>query len=408
MLILIARGINKKTNKMFRKLVANLSFSPSLIHEIGFYARRLRREETTRRLTMLFVVLALVVQSLAVFSPPESANASSEQDLIRGGVSDKADFLTRYDANESNIKDIFSTAGITRDEIEGADSGTVSSKDTVLVMGRFAQFGTTQGETPFSYTKSENGEIGTTYIAPLRLWDTNEATRYSGTHYQAWIGQSAKLGWFAILKNCANLVTKTLPPTAKTTNADIKTTISAINLTQNNTAAETVVAQASDRISYTIKAENTTKTNQLFTFTIPLADILEYSRMFDNGGGKIDEQTKALSWTPVGLAPGQSQQRTFVVQMLDPIPATPSGQSNSTSYDCILNGTFGTSSAINVACPPSKTVETVVGIFPTVGLWGNLVFAGIIASFSVYFYLRTRQLKTEIRLIRHTLNTGAL
>ena len=71
---------------MFRKLVSNLAFSPALITQVGFYARRLRQEEITRRLTVLFVVLAVVVQSLAVFSPPESANASSEQDLIRGGV----------------------------------------------------------------------------------------------------------------------------------------------------------------------------------------------------------------------------------------------------------------------------------------------------------------------------------
>lgn len=391
---------------MFRKLVANLSFSPALIHEVGFYARRLRKEETTRRLTILFVVLTLVVQSLAVFSPPESANASSEQDLIRGGVSDQNDLLARYDGNESNIKDIFSTAGLTRDEIERAHSGTVNSKDTLLVMGRFAQFGSSQGEVAFSYNKSDDGQQATTYIAPLRLWDTNEAAHYDGTTYQAWIGQSAKLGWFAILKNCANLTTKVLPSAAKESSSQIKETISTLNLTQNSTSAETVTAQASDRISYTIKAENDSKTAQTVPLAIPLADILEYSRLTDNGGGLIDEQTKTLTWNSVKIAPGQSQQRTFVVQLLDPIPATPAGQSNGTSYDCMLSSSFGTSSNIRVACPPAKTLEAVVGIFPTIGLFGNLIFAVIIASFSIYFYLRTRQLKTEIKLIRHNLNTG--
>lgn len=392
---------------MFRKLVAHLSFSPALIHEVGFYARRLRKEETTRRLTIMFVVLALVVQSLAIFSPPESANASSEQDLIRGGVSDKADFLTRYDTNEANIKDIFSTAGITRSEIEGAQQGTVSSRDTVLVMGRFAQFGSAQGEMAFPYMKSNDGQADTTYIAPLRLWDTTEASRYEGTHYQAWIGQSAKLGWFAILKNCANLVTKVAPASAKTESLQLKQTITAVNLTQNNVAADTVTAQPGDRISYTVKAENNSSSAQLAPFAIPLADVLEYSTLTDNGGGLID-QSKTLAWTPVKLAPGQSQQRTFVVQLLDPIPATPAGQSNGTSYDCVLSSSFGTRSTIAVACPAAKTMEGFLAVFPTIGLFGNLLFAAVIAGFSLYFYLRTRQLKTEIRLIRHNLNTGTL
>ena len=62
---------------MFRRIVSNLSFSPALVGQLGFYARRLRKEEATRRLGLVFTALALVVQSLAVFSPPEAANAST-------------------------------------------------------------------------------------------------------------------------------------------------------------------------------------------------------------------------------------------------------------------------------------------------------------------------------------------
>ena len=55
---------------MFRRIFSNLSFSPALVGQLGFYAKRLRREEATRRLGLVFTALALVVQSLAVFSPP--------------------------------------------------------------------------------------------------------------------------------------------------------------------------------------------------------------------------------------------------------------------------------------------------------------------------------------------------
>lgn len=393
---------------MFRKLVSNLSFSPALIHEVGFYARRLRKEEATRRLTVLFVALALVVQSLAVFSPPESANASSEQDLIRGGVASKEDFLARYDQNEADIKDIYTAAGITRTEIERAADTTISSSDDLLIMGRFAQFGTTQGEVPFSYKKSNSGETGTTYIAPLRLWDTNEAAILEGTQYDAWVGQSNKLGWFAIVKNNANLATKVLPLGSQEQRLETKQSITAINITQNNARAESTAAQASDRISYTLKTENTTKSPQLVSFAIPLADVMEYSRLIDNGGGLMDSSAKTLAWPPVKLAPGESQQRTFVIQLLDPIPATPAGQSNTTSYDCIMSSSFGTGTNIQVVCPASKTVEAALGVFPTIGIFGNFVFGAIVAGCSIYFYMRTRQLKTEIRLIRHNLNTGTI
>ncbi len=393
---------------MFRKLVANLSFSPALIHEVGFYATRLRKEETTRQLTIIFTVLALVVQSLAIFSPPESANASSEQDLIRGGVSSKDDLLIRYKTNEANIKDIYETAGITQAELERIEPSTVSSKDDLFVMGRFAQFGSEQGEVTFSYTKSNDGQIGTAYIAPLRLWDTSESAKTRGTTYQAWVGQSTKAGWFAILKNCANLTTKVLPAGATNSQSPIRQSISAVNLTQGSSEADRVIAHGGDRISYTITAENTGKLPQLVPLVVPLADILEYAHITDNGGATLDEESKMLTWSPVKLSASESQQRTFVVQLLDPVPATATGQSNTTSYDCIISGSFGTSSSIKIDCPSAKSVEAIGSILPTIGILGNAVFAFTIGVVVAYFYLRTRQLKKEIRIIRHNLNAGTL
>jgi len=71
---------------MFKKIVSNLSFSPALIGQLSFYAKRLKNEEVTRRTAVVFMILAIIVQSMAVFQPPESANASSANDLITGGL----------------------------------------------------------------------------------------------------------------------------------------------------------------------------------------------------------------------------------------------------------------------------------------------------------------------------------
>ena len=110
---------------MFRKIISNLSFSPALVGQLGFYAKRLRKEEVTRRAGLVFVALALVVQCLAVFQPPEPANAASANDLVPGGLGLGANrslnyFLAPYDANTRNLQDVATTMGLTRAEIASA------------------------------------------------------------------------------------------------------------------------------------------------------------------------------------------------------------------------------------------------------------------------------------------------
>jgi len=62
---------------MFRKLVSNLPFSPALVGQLGFYARRLSTEQVTRRLGLIFTVLAIAVQTFAIIKPPEQSIAAS-------------------------------------------------------------------------------------------------------------------------------------------------------------------------------------------------------------------------------------------------------------------------------------------------------------------------------------------
>ena len=71
---------------MFKKIVSRISFSPALVAQLGFYAKRLRKERATRRLGLIFVALALVVQSMAVFQAPEPANAAHTSNMVEGGL----------------------------------------------------------------------------------------------------------------------------------------------------------------------------------------------------------------------------------------------------------------------------------------------------------------------------------
>lgn len=108
---------------MFKKLVSNLPFSPALVGQIGFYARRLKKEEATRRLGLIFTALALVVQSFAVFSPPEPANAAgggdcSDNAIIRCGAMNIDELRQKYNQNATgDLQTIFAHYGLTWDII---------------------------------------------------------------------------------------------------------------------------------------------------------------------------------------------------------------------------------------------------------------------------------------------------
>ena len=280
---------------MFRKIVSNLPFSPALVGQLGFYAKRLRKEETTRRLGLIFVVLALIVQSLAVFQPPESANAASLTDMNSRGF--------------------------------GLDTSNVCSDS---------------------------------------------------------INNSLCIG-----PNIIKIITAT-------------------NASQGFVDALSVTAYAGDQISYTITIENTGLSSTSTKLEDHLADTLEYATLADGGGGTLDKKTGTLSWPDVTLDPNTKQTRTFVIRLLDTIPATAQGVNYAKSYDCIISNTFGNSIDVRVDCPTPKIIERTVAELPKVGPTENIIFASIVLTFTAYFYARTRQLKNEIRLIRRDTNAGTI
>jgi len=437
---------------MFKKIVSNLPFSPALVGQLGFYAKRLRKEEATRRLGLMFVILALIVQSLAVFQPSESANASGDTDMVAGGIGTSIDnFLTAYDTNTKNLHDVMNYTGITRNEIASAQFTSFTTGEK-LSWGFAPHFSYDQGERQHNIRNIWGQEVATVYSRPLKLWGST-SRQISG-----WVGYSRAMGWFAIMQSCGNLVTDRVPaippptppphptppptphPTPKPPKKclynpellasdknclpcpgnetlwindelcvpDIKRSKTATNTSQGFVDATSVIARASDQISYTITIKNKGLSPKTVKVKEQLADVLEYTTLLDNGGGTLDKKTKVLSWSNVTLDPKTRQTRTFVVKILDEIPATASGASDPTSYDCILSNTFGNSTNINLDCPTPKIIETVANELPKTGPTENILFAGIILSITVYFYARVGQVKREVRLIRRDVSVGTI
>lgn len=194
---------------MFRKLVSNLPFSPALVGQLGFYTRRLKKEQATRRLGLIFTALAVAVQSFAVFNPPEQALASNQSDVIPGGVSTEKDVLKVYDLgakSKNDFKDLLDYYGVTRTELGKLSSKKICSSDkSIISIGRDHVFSTSQGELKHAVPK-QSGGYSTFYSRPLYRFDVK--TNGKTNCYDMLVGSSKKAGWFAIMKKCGNLAIK--------------------------------------------------------------------------------------------------------------------------------------------------------------------------------------------------------
>jgi hypothetical protein len=195
---------------MFRKLVSSLPFSPALVGQLGFYAKRLRKEQFTRRLGLIFTALALVVQSFAVFTPPEQALASSGSDVIPGGIRSVNDILNVYDAGsrgQNDFKSFMDYFGVTRQELANMNAKFVyicSSDHSITSFGRQHHYSAAEGELVHKIP-NQTGNISTFYSVPLYRFDSVNNTVNC---YDAFVGSSAKIGWFAVMRKCGNFQIK--------------------------------------------------------------------------------------------------------------------------------------------------------------------------------------------------------
>lgn len=194
---------------MFRKLVSNLGFSPALVGQLAFYAKRLKKEESTRRLGLLFTVFALIIQSFVVFAPPTSANDKDTNDMCPG-VSRDSDGVNKikscYNNNTRHYQDVLNYFGISKGELwKALDNGAWRYTTTYKNWYTFGHDNTSSDVKNYS-----SAVAGKLYA---RKWKNTITTRQWG-----WKGSTDKNDGteFIILADCGNLALKRLlNPSAK-------------------------------------------------------------------------------------------------------------------------------------------------------------------------------------------------
>ncbi len=189
---------------MFKKLLSNLPFNPSLINQVSFYTQRLKRETAIRRMGFIFIALAMIVQVVAVMSPPQSSvSASPNNDLINGGFGSHYEALSDCVNNVQGYRDILAHFNISCDNLAHGSVVSLNSRDyngQLFSMGRIA-YGKA-GETPVNVN-------GTTFFLRY-LWSWDGA---STSTYQAIRGTGSDGKPFFLLFDCGNLVLVGLPST---------------------------------------------------------------------------------------------------------------------------------------------------------------------------------------------------
>ncbi|MCL1876771.1 hypothetical protein FWF74_01950 [Candidatus Saccharibacteria bacterium] len=88
---------------MFRKLVSSLAFSPSLVEQLGIYARRLDRERRIRRAGLILIILAVVAQVFIIMSPPESTNTVAHNSQPTRGDSTLTSNISAVNHTQNNV-----------------------------------------------------------------------------------------------------------------------------------------------------------------------------------------------------------------------------------------------------------------------------------------------------------------
>jgi hypothetical protein len=222
---------------MFKRLLGNLPFNPSLITQVAFYAKRMKKESAVRRTGLVFIALTMVVQFFAVIVPPQPSLAYSDNDIIPGGITSKENAVEWCNTN-AEIRGIFDHFGVSCQAVaESTFVPNVSTREydsQMYSLGRYP-YGK-EGETPVQISGK------TYYMRYVWSWgdyefDALQGTRSNGTP-------------FLIMFDCGNIIiigaptTPPPPPTDVCPNIpNIQTNVSECDVCPNVSGTQSDVSQ---------------------------------------------------------------------------------------------------------------------------------------------------------------------
>lgn len=205
---------------MFKKIVSNLAFNPSMVAALGFYSERLKQERSIRRLGFVFIAMTMVLQMIVVASPPQPSLAASPNHIL-DGLSEYNSFnynknflLQAWDNNTQGIREIYGYFGVTRSDLVKMTETTIrSDRGDYWTTGRnsLAGYSNVNQKYKNSQITIEYAPGKNIYMRELKAWDIrNPYNTYKGL--KGTIGATGETFW--ILYDCGNFtkIGKYIPP----------------------------------------------------------------------------------------------------------------------------------------------------------------------------------------------------
>jgi hypothetical protein len=228
---------------VFSKIVSRLAFSPSAINQLAFYGQRLKKEESIRRLGLVFIVLSMFVQISAAMFPAEKSLAASDNDVIRGGVKSITQLKSKYDSH-ADVRELYNRFGL-----DGDDINKNRAKNVTFKFKEQGSRGTrTVGRINFASTRDHNlGSFAgsTFYSRSASEWQGSTPAYYFGKQKSSVDG---KMYYVWVLKDCGNIAyrpadsTQTPPPkTPPKTPPQVVPKVACTRLTADKTVGKKTV-----------------------------------------------------------------------------------------------------------------------------------------------------------------------
>ncbi len=191
---------------MFKKLVANLAFSPTTIDQVSFYVKRLRQEQAIRRLGFGLIILSMFIQVFAASIPPEKSLAASGNDVINGGVKNISQLKAAYDT-KPDVQALYNRFGLQSNSM----NATGSAQNTTFNFQQQGALGTrTVGRTNFASTN--DNYLGS--FAGSNFY-SRSAAEWQGTAPAYYFGKQRGTDgnwWYVwVLKDCGNIAYRPAP-----------------------------------------------------------------------------------------------------------------------------------------------------------------------------------------------------
>lgn len=401
----------EKTN-MFRKLVSNIAFSPSLVSELKPYAVGVNKELIVRRVSLLCMSVALIIHLLVLLIPAKPTLTASGNDIIFGGA-DKtpsgiiASFTANTDSQgRTDIAPIFSHYGLSEENIKEyrLEELRPNNEGDYVITGRLAR----GIDTEITQTVT-NGPL--LYLRPLESVQAQtrslEAMRVETSQGTRWI----------LLENGNILFNRTSPaPTKASISGDalcisssnainssncLERSVKVRNITSQINDANNSSAKPGDAIEYTLSVQNKSQnTIEKQVLTENVDDVLEYSDIIDASSAIYQEKpVKSLTWQPIDISPNQTVSRTILVKVKSTLPSTPASTSDPLAFDQKLALANGNTVVVTLPVRATKAIEQTIAQLPIVITPLSFGITFFLFVLTLYFYQRARIIAQELDVL---------